>query len=156
MYKAIIIDNDEDRVSLINKVLTDFYPQIEVIKVLRSTANAFLVINDLNPDLIIINGSYPNKAAFKLLEKISNYYFHCILFDCTNEYEKNKDFEIVDYLINPIVEIEIKKVLHKLILKMTDKYIRNQKELLLLSSRNYQYAKKEKNCYINFRRPCFY
>ena len=145
MFKAIIIDCKEDRVMFIKKLINEYYPQIELINVISNPTNALQVINELNPDLIIINGSYPNKAAYKLLEKVSNNFFQCILlFDSKNEYEKNKDFEIIDYLINPIVEIEIKKVLHKSILKMIDMYINKQKEILLLSSRNYQSAKKNK------------
>ena len=82
MFKAIIIDCKEDRVMFIKKLINEYYPQIELINVISNPTNALQVINELNPDLIIINGSYPNQSAFKLLEKISNSFYQCIfLFD---------------------------------------------------------------------------
>ena len=145
MFKAIIIDCKEDRVMFIKKLINEYYPQIELINVLSNPTNALQVINELNPDLIIINGSYPNQSAFKLLEKISNSFYQCIfLFDSEIECGKSKEFEIDEYLIDPILENRVKEVIHKSILKMTDRYISNQKKILLLSSRNFQYTKKNK------------
>ena len=105
MFKAIIIDSKVDRVELINKLLSEYYPQIELINVLSNPTNAWQVINELNPDLVIIKGSYPNQGAFKLLDKISNSFFQCIfLFDSEIDYKKSIEFKIDDYCIGQILE----------------------------------------------------
>jgi two-component system LytT family response regulator len=145
MFKAIIIDSKEDRVEFINKLLSEYYPQIELISVFGNPTKALQVINELNPDLVIIKGSYPNQGAFKFLEKISYSFFQCIfLFDSEIEYKKSIEFKIDDYCIGQILENKFKDLIHKSILKMTERYISNQKEIILLSSRNFQYTKKNK------------
>lgn len=103
MLKTIIIDDEPDSIKLLQLLLVEHCPEIEIAGTYTSSVKALAEIEKLQPNLIFLDIEMPVMNGFELLEKIWHLPFSVIFITAYNQYAlKAFRFNAVDYLVKPI------------------------------------------------------
>jgi two-component system LytT family response regulator len=120
--KALIIDDEFQSRNLLSKLLAVSAPDVQLVGQASSVQEAFISIEDLQPDLIFLDVMLNEATGFDLLKKFSEIKFEVIFTTAHNEFAlKAFRFNAIDYLLKPIdpdeLDLAIKKAKEKLHLK---------------------------------------
>jgi two-component system, LytTR family, response regulator len=101
--KTIIIDDEQDSVSLLQMQLNDNCPQVQIIGTFTSSVKALEEIELLDPDLIFLDIEMPIINGLEFLEKIMHLNYGVVFVTAYNQYAlKAFRFNALDYLVKPI------------------------------------------------------
>ncbi len=116
MIKTILIDDEKDaRFILRNMIEKKFANQVEVIAEADDVESGINAIEQYKPDLIFLDIKMPQGTGFDLLSKISNVNFEVIFVTAYDNYAiKAFQCSAFGYLMKPLKEIELKKLISKL------------------------------------------
>ena len=98
---AIIIDDERLARNELKKMLV-FHPEIEVIGEAANADEGLNLINELNPDLILLDVQMPVKTGFDLLQELEK--LPAVIFTTAYDEYAIRAFEVnaLDYLLKPI------------------------------------------------------
>ena len=98
---AIIIDDERLARNELKKMLV-FHPEIEVIGEAANADEGLNLINELNPDLILLDVQMPVKTGFDLLQELEK--LPAVIFTTAYHEYAIRAFEVnaLDYLLKPI------------------------------------------------------
>ena len=131
MIKAIIIDDERHSCDALKMLLEKCCPQIQVIAICYSGADAIEKIRELKPDLIFLDVEMPNMNGFQMLEQIPKIDFEIIFTTSYDQYAITAfKFSALDYLLKPVDREELEKAMQK-VSKKIDPGISQQLEILL-------------------------
>jgi two-component system LytT family response regulator len=118
MLNAIIIDQDEQSSNLLNSIITDFCPDINIVGSASSLKEAELLVCK-NIDLVFLDVKFPDGDCFDLLnsevcEKCRDFK---IIFTTKSDHYALKAFKYsaTDYLLKPVDPIELVEAVCKVI-----------------------------------------
>lgn len=117
--KAIIIDDEERARRVLNNMIEEFCPEIEVVGVCENVPKGVLEINRKQPDVVFLDIEMPEYSGFELLEFFRDIDFEIIFVTAYSEYAI-RAFEVsaIDYVLKPIridkLEIAVEKLKNKL------------------------------------------
>lgn len=113
--KAIIIDDEYHAIENMRILLTEYFPQIEIIGESSKLLKAVGLINKLNPDVVFLDISMSEGTGFDLLDVLEKRNFEVIFVTAYKEYAINAIKQnALDYLLKPIQLEELKKCISKL------------------------------------------
>lgn len=116
MLKTIIIDDEIKSRETLAYLLDKNCKDIEVIGQGFNVESAVLLINRYKPDLIFLDINLPDGTGFDILKKINSFNLKIIFITAYNEYAvKAFKFSAIDYLLKPIVTIELIEAVDKVI-----------------------------------------
>jgi two-component system LytT family response regulator len=98
---AIIIDDERLARNELKKMLL-FHPEVEVIGEAANADEGLNLINELNPDLILLDVQMPVKTGFDLLQELEK--LPAVIFTTAYDEYAIRAFEVnaLDYLLKPI------------------------------------------------------
>lgn len=98
---AIIIDDERLARNELKKMLA-LHPEIEVIAEAANAEEGLRLINELNPDLILLDIQMPVKTGFDLLQELEK--LPTVIFTTAYDEYAIRAFEVnaLDYLLKPI------------------------------------------------------
>lgn len=105
MYKAIIIDDEEMARTLLNGMIEEFCPQIEVVDLCKDLPSGVKSINKHKPDLVFVDIEMPGHSGLELLDFYdeNDINFSIIFVTAYNRYAIQAfKLSAVDYLLKPI------------------------------------------------------
>lgn len=103
MIRTILVDDEAHNRSTLNTLLAKYCPGILVMAEAANAEDAFLKINALNPQLVLLDIKMPGKSGFNLLRRFSKINFEVIFVTAFNRYAiKAFDFNAVGYILKPI------------------------------------------------------
>ena len=104
MLKAIIIDDEERARSVLQSLLDEYCPEVEVLATAASVPEGVRVIQDHQPELVFLDIEMPGYSGFQLLDFFPADQFAIVFTTAYKEYAVQA-FEVsaVDYLLKPIV-----------------------------------------------------
>ncbi len=106
---SVIVDDAPKSVVLLQRMLEQFCPGVEVVGTAGNTEKAYKLINALSPELVFLDVEMPDGSGFHLLKKFSSLPFRVIF---TTAYDKYAipalRHSAVDYLLKPISIPELK------------------------------------------------
>jgi two-component system LytT family response regulator len=112
--KAIIVDDEPDCSETLSMLLERFCPEVEVVAVCHSGAQAVAEIPVQKPDLVFLDIEMPKMNGFQLLERLPLINFDIIFTTSYDQYAiKAFRFSALDYLLKPIDREELKAAVHK-------------------------------------------
>jgi two-component system, LytTR family, response regulator len=115
LYNAIIIDDEQNAIDVLQLLLKEHCPEVTVIGQTISSVEGIRLIENLTPDIVFLDIEMPRLNGFQMLEKVSDIHFHLIF---TTGYEQYavKAFKssALDYLLKPIMAQELKNAVKKL------------------------------------------
>jgi len=115
MFKALLIDDEENgRISL-RKKLQLYCPEVKLLAEAAGAAEGLELINQQHFDIVFLDIEMPGMDAFEMLSQIDRKDFHLIFTTAHNQYAieaiKNAAF---DYLLKPVDIEELKTTIAKL------------------------------------------
>lgn len=119
MIRSIIIDDEQNCVSVLSNDLQKHCPSIEVVAACFSAKEGMMAIKKINPDLIFLDVEMPWMNGFEMLEILGDIGFSIIFTTAHDEFAA-KAFRIsaVDYLLKPIDAEDLKAAVQKVQDKM--------------------------------------
>lgn len=102
-YKAIIIDDEAKARRLMQSLIEENCPEIEIVAQAEDVPNAVKAIHQFKPDIVFSDIDMPVYNGFQLLDFVDKTDFELIYCTAHNDFAL-KAFEVsaVDYLVKPI------------------------------------------------------
>jgi len=133
--RAIIVDDEENNILGLRKLLERYAPQINVIDVAYGMVEAKDKIESLNPELVFLDIELPDGDGFTLLSELSPVEFQVIFTTAFAEYAiKAIRFAALDYLLKPINVQELIDAINKATKSSSQKIEHQQRKLEVLES----------------------
>lgn len=106
--RAMIIDDEQDSISLLKLQLAKHCPQVNVVNTCSSTTQALEEIQLTKPQLLFLDIEMPVMNGFELLGKLMPVNFSVIFITAYNQYAlKAFRFNALDYLVKPVEKEEL-------------------------------------------------
>ncbi len=113
-FKAMILDDEADAVSLLQIQLSKHCPQITNIMAFTNPAKALNEIEVFKPDLVFLDIEMPVISGFEFLRQLMPLNFAVIFITAYNQFAlKAFKFNALDYLVKPIEINELKEAVEK-------------------------------------------
>jgi two-component system, LytTR family, response regulator len=120
--KTILIDDELPGLKILEHFCKEYYSELDVIGACQSPKEAINLIENLHPDLVIMDIQMPQMNAFELLNELKYKRFEIIFTTAHEKYAIQAfKYSATDYLLKPINEDlfdnAIRKVMEKLKMK---------------------------------------
>ena len=103
MAEAIIIDDEKKCISLLQKMLLNTFPEIEIVATATIPEDGIKLIRKHEPDLVFLDIEMPNKNGFSVIEATRDVPYKVIFTTAYQQYAiKAIRFSALDYLLKPI------------------------------------------------------
>ncbi|MBL7749379.1 MAG: response regulator transcription factor [Chitinophagaceae bacterium] len=114
MIKALIVDDEQSSIDLLQWLLGQYCPDITAVRTARSVPDAINIIHSFQPDIVFLDIQMPHQSGFDLLTTIDNWNFEVIFTTAYNEFAIQAiRFSALDYLLKPVDEAELKKAVER-------------------------------------------
>lgn len=112
--RAIIVDDEKNAVSVLEKLLEQYCTGITIIAKCYSGPEAVEQIKKLKPDVVFLDIEMPHKNGFDVINETREVAYRIIFTTAYNEFAI-KAFKVsaVDYLLKPIDILELKEAVEK-------------------------------------------
>ena len=118
MLKALIVDDEIKNRETLDKMLSQFCPEVELVDKVNSVAAALESISFHQPDLVFLDIEMPGGNGFQLLEQLEQPGFEVVFTTAHADYAiKAIKFAALDYLLKPINIKELKAAVEKAVEK---------------------------------------
>ena len=137
MYKAIIIEDEQHAANLLEGMLHDIDPSIQIMEKCSDLPSGVKSIKKNMPDIVFLDIELPVYSGIQLFdffnpEELS---FHVIFTTASNEYAVRAfEMSAADYLMKPIQEDKLKASIEKLFRKQTN----HENDVLPILKQNFQ------------------
>ena len=113
---VLLVDDEIEACRNLKSILLEFVdPNINIVGVAHSTAEAEKQLQLHNPDAVFLDIEMPNENAFQFLERVSPIHFEVIFVTAYDEYAiKAFKLNAVDYILKPISITELANTVVKL------------------------------------------
>lgn len=114
MIKAIIIDDIQEAITVLQSDLETYCKNIEVIGSANGVVSGAKLIKELKPELVFLDIQMPDGTGFDLLEIIGDADFKLIFTTASDEFAiKAFKFSAIDYLLKPIDPDDLMQAVEK-------------------------------------------
>jgi two-component system LytT family response regulator len=114
MIPAIVVDDEPYCTEVLVTLLERYCPQVKVVAVCSSAADALKAIPHLQPQLLFLDIEMPQMNGFEMLERLSQIDFHLVFTTSYDQYAiKAIKFSAMDYLLKPIDRDELQKAVQR-------------------------------------------
>ncbi len=122
MIRAYIIDDEILAIENLKTIITQNYPDIEIVGVSQNIDSAARVINSLKIDLLFLDIELKDGNGFEIFEKIESIGFRTVFVTAFSEYAiKAFKFFALDYILKPIDMNELTLAIEKCRISLADK-----------------------------------
>jgi len=143
MYRAVIIDDQQNCRLTLAHDLGKYCPNIHIIGEADSVQSGLDVISSLHPDVVFLDIQLGDGTGFDILEKIGEFDFQVIFTTALDSYGiKAIKFSALDYLLKPIDPDELTEAVGKLEQNSRKKDVKDSISLLLENLRGIQPGNK--------------
>lgn len=109
MIKAVIVDDEACFREMIEVLLKDYFPNIQVVDRVESVQQAIQTIEEHQPDLVFLDIEIRSGTGFHVLQQLKTRNFKLIFITAYNEFAIQAiKFSAIDYILKPINEFEFK------------------------------------------------
>lgn len=112
--RTLLVDDEIDSREVLQKLLTDFFPQIEIVGLAASVEEAFNLVSKQAPQLVFLDIQMPRANGFSLLQKYDKVPFEVVFVTSFDKYAINAiKFSALDYLLKPVEIPDLKEAIKK-------------------------------------------
>ncbi len=128
--KIVIIDDEKKAVETIKIIIDEYIPNCIVVGYAYSAFEGIKIIQETQPDLILLDIEMPINNGFDMLELIPNKNFETIFITAYDQYAiKAIKFSAFDYLLKPVSIQNLKNSIEKFTSEMLQKEIKRYEVL---------------------------
>lgn len=132
MLSAVIIDDEQNNIDNLQYLLATYCPQVQVLATAKNADTAEQVIQQYQPDLLLLDIQMPGRNGFELLQSLTGYLFEVIFVTAFDQYGiQAVKFAAIDYLLKPINTEELIAAVQKVVARNRYKQQNLQVENLL-------------------------
>ncbi len=114
MIKAMIVDDEQSSIDLLQWLVNQYCPDISTLKSARSVQEAIPLLQAFKPDILFLDIQMPHQSGFDLLTTVENWNFEVIFTTAYNEFAIQAiRFSALDYLLKPLDETELRKAIER-------------------------------------------
>jgi two-component system LytT family response regulator len=114
MVKACIVDDEPHCCEFLSGLLKSFCPEVQIINVCHSGAEALAVIKKSLVQLLFLDIELPDMSGFEIMEKIEHINFELIFMaDYDHDAIQAIHFSALDYLLKPIDAKKLQQAVQK-------------------------------------------
>jgi two-component system, LytTR family, response regulator len=111
---AIIVDDEQPSRAALSNYMNEFCPELLVVAQCDSINSAWKAINELKPQLVLLDIEMPNGNGFDLLRMFNPIPFKVIFITAFSQYAVDAfRFAAVDYLMKPVKIAELIEAVNK-------------------------------------------
>jgi len=137
MVSCYIVDDEKNNIKLLEKIITEFCPQLNVIGNSTDVQIAYNQISQLRPDLVFLDVVMPLGNSFSLLDKLSPLNFEVIMVTAHEKFAiKAIQYDVLGYLLKPVNINELKDLAKKAFDKISNKRSAENFNILVSSINN--------------------
>ncbi len=115
-YKVLIVDDESNAIEVLESIVNYEFPQIEIVGKATSSHEAITLINQTQPDILLLDIEMPHGTGFDVLQNFNEPDFKVIFVTGFGNYAINAiKFNALDYILKPVVKEELVTALHKAI-----------------------------------------
>lgn len=108
MIQAIIIDDEKKCISLLEKMLKQNLPDVQIAGTATQPEEGIKLIRQTEPDLVFLDIEMPRKNGFEVLEATRDIPYEIIFTTAYNQYAiKAFRYSALDYLLKPVDTTEL-------------------------------------------------
>ena len=134
--KAIIVEDEIRSAKLLENLLRDYCPDVQLIGSASSVDAGFHLVQNNAIDIVFLDIEMQKESGFDLLNKFENINFEIIFTTAFEHYAlKAIKFSAIDYLLKPIDIEELKAAISK-VSKNNQRHLMNKKFEILMQNRN--------------------
>lgn len=114
MIKAVIIDDEIAIQEMNSRLLSDYFPEIELVGLADSIKSGVELITRQNPDLVLLDIELTDGTGFQLLQKLQPYNFKVVFITGFDSFAiKAIKFSAIDYILKPVNETEFQQAVQR-------------------------------------------
>jgi two-component system LytT family response regulator len=103
IMRVIIVDDEKTSSGVLEEMIHRNMPDLEIIAVCNTAADAVLKLNTLHPDLVFMDIELPGMTGFDILERVPTIRFDIIFTTAHSQFGiRAIQFSAIDYLLKPI------------------------------------------------------
>ena len=129
LMTAILIDDESKATKVLQNMLEEFCPQVNIVATAESAGQAIPLINNLQPDLLFLDVMMPDLSGFDLVRQLPNLDMEVIFVTSYDSFAIDAiKFCAIGYILKPIRESELISAVEQARIKINDKKqnLRNQ------------------------------
>lgn len=116
MIKTVIIDDNPEIRDTNKKLLLEYFTDVTVVGEAGDLQSAFQLIQETNPDMVLLDIELSDGTGFQLLQKLKPYRFKVIFITGFNHYAlKAIKFHAIDYILKPVNATEFQEAVQSTI-----------------------------------------
>lgn len=133
MIKAVIIDDEINAQSLLEKTLHRYFPnKFNIVAKCNSVDSGVIAINKFEPELVFLDIQMPEKNGFELFKYFDVINFEVIFTTAYNQFAiKAIKRSALDYLLKPINNLELAEAIKRFETRNKGNFAQNKLSLLL-------------------------
>jgi two-component system LytT family response regulator len=118
MTKILIVDDEPAASNILKMLIEKHVPASKGIKTCNSPEEALEIIQEWQPNLLMLDIEMPNMNGFDLLNRVGNSDFDVVFTTAYDKYAiKAIRFSALDYLLKPVDIAELQNAINKHIIK---------------------------------------
>lgn len=103
MMRTVVIDDEPNARQVVKNILQQYCKSVDVIGEAENVTAGVKMINDLSPDLVLLDIRMPDGTGFNLLKKVDKLNFHFVFITAHEEYAIQAIKQsALDYIVKPI------------------------------------------------------
>lgn len=139
MIRAIIVDDELKGRNLLNELIKNRFPEIDIIALAKNADEGIQFISKNNPDVVFLDINMPGKSGFDMLQEIQPVHFEIIFITAYDKYAiRAFRYHAFDYLLKPIDTDELSICIERLKEKKLQLDFRERLESLMTQIRQPQ------------------
>lgn len=116
MIKTVIIDDNPEIRDTNKKLLLEYFTDVKVVGEAGELQSAFQLIQETNPDMVLLDIELSDGTGFQLLQKLKPYTFKVIFITGFHHYAlKAIKFHAIDYILKPVNATEFQEAVQSTI-----------------------------------------
>lgn len=142
--KTILIDDEPKAIAILKSKIERFCPELDIIATIEKPAQAFDIINELQPQLVFIDIAMPGMSGFDVLEQFKNPQFEIIFATAFDQYALDAIKQCaIGYLVKPIDNEDLVESVTNATININQKnaLLKNKQLLENISQENFQKKK---------------
>ena len=118
MTRILIVDDEQAASNILKMLIEKHVPATKDIKTCNSPEEALEIIQEWQPNLLMLDIEMPNMNGFDLLNRVGNSDFDVVFTTAYDKYAiKAIRFSALDYLLKPVDIAELQNAINKHIIK---------------------------------------
>ena len=114
MLRTIIIDDEQDGRDVLQLLITDFCPELEIIDICSNGTEGVRSILKHKPDLVFMDIDMPDMTGFDVLDCVKNLKLKIIFVTAHNEHAiRAFKYSAIDYILKPPSPLTLRDAVEK-------------------------------------------